>query len=254
MGSKSRHRHLGTGCIVVAALAMCRCTGYVHVDPAARSALQARHVGKVMELRHSHYYGDLYDDNERWLLSSLPFADTYHLVDLHGRPITPKRQRGLFPAGTPMQVVAIEFPTAWRVAARMVTTPRYNIWVILRTVAQAGAAAPLGPDLVLVLPDDIADVSGAETALNQMLAPAGDVSAWLEQVRPTVRVAVAHKDILAGMNVQELVASQGEPVHWLADQLPDGRACRVAWYPHHEVWVAGDAVQQIRASRSLEAP
>jgi hypothetical protein len=228
------------------------CASYTALDDTARKAIQQRHVGKIVELRHSQYFGDLYDDNERWLLSALPFADTYHLIDLHGLPITPKKQRGLLPAGTQLSIVAVHFPTATTVATRMLTTPRYSPWVVVRPVAVPTPLGTQARDLIIVLPDSLPDEATTEAALTSELAPQGEVTGWLASVRPTVQVAIAHKDIIAGMNLQELTASQGDASHWFVDRTADGRTARVAWYPHHEVWLIGDAVQEIRASRPLD--
>lgn len=204
-----------------------------------------------MELRHTVFYGDLYDDNERWLLSAYPFTDTYHLVDLRGRPIFPKKQRGMLPAGTQVQIRTVEFPTAWQMTKRMVTTPRYNPWLICK-VAQKVANFPENtPPLVLILPDELPNEQDVELAIGNVLAPVGEVSQWLTTLRPTVQVAIAHKTVLPGMTRHELVASQGEPIHWFVDHTDDGRAARVAWYPHQEIWMIENSVLEIRASRTL---
>lgn len=236
---------------LIAALSQA-CASYTALDDLARKAVQQRHVGKTVELRHSQYFGDLYDDNERWLLSPLPFVDTYHLIDLHGVPITPKKQRGLLPAGTQVSIIAVQFPTATAVASRMVTTPRYSPWVVVRPIATPTPLGTQARDLIVVLPDNLPDETTTEAALLSELAPAGEITSWLASVRPTVQVAIAHKDIIPGMNLQELTASQGDAPHWFVDRTSDGRSARVAWYPHHEVWLIGDAVQEIRASRPLD--
>jgi hypothetical protein len=65
-------------------------------------------------------------------------------------------------------------------------------------------------------------------------------------------VAIEHKNVLPGMNLQEMLASQGEPLHWLVDQLADGTACRVAWYPQSEVWLCHGTVHAAHSARPAE--
>src|SRR4051812_45589609 len=111
---------------------MAACASQTKLPEPARAAIADRHVHRIVELKRSYYYGDLYDENEKWLLSPYPFSDTYHIVDLDGAPIHPKVQRGIAPAGTKFLVEQVEFPDRWALAKRMLTTPRYNPWVYLR--------------------------------------------------------------------------------------------------------------------------
>ncbi|MEE8410091.1 MAG: hypothetical protein V3T05_10820, partial [Myxococcota bacterium] len=93
-------------------MALSACASQTRLAEPVRSAVAARHVGRTVELRQSCYYGELYDENEKWLLSPHAFADTSHIVDLDGVPIHPTGQRGVVAAGTRFIIRRGEFTDA----------------------------------------------------------------------------------------------------------------------------------------------
>jgi hypothetical protein len=228
---------LASGCATVA------------IPAAARDAVNARHGGHVVELRQSVFYGDLYDENELWLLSPYPFADTFHLVDRDGAPIHPQGQRGIFAAGTAFVLERIEFTSP----LRMITSPRYNPWVYLTPAP--GTLAPSGRRyFILLLPMDLTDEAGVEKALAAVVAPQGEVTRWLAARRPMVRAAIENKDVTPGMSLEELSAAVGPPVRFFADSAPGGGRATVAWYPSREVWLVDGGVTEVRPARVVTEP
>ncbi len=233
------------------ALSLCisACASSQRLSANSVQALQMRHQGRVVELRHSCYYGDLYDDNDRWLLSPYPFAGTSHIVDLHGQPLHPLRQRGLLPAGSRFVVERLEFPSCWNLLSRMLVTPRFSPWVYLRLLdAPPPAADRPPPPFIWVLPDDLMDEMAAQEALEAALAPAGSMAPWLAQLRPTAQVAVRHKEMLLGMRQAELEAAMGPPQRHFADSLA-GKRVQVAWYTTAEAWLLDGAIVAIKPAR-----
>ena len=226
------------------------CASESKLSEPIRAAVLQRHTGRIVELRQSSYYGDLYDENEKWLLSAHPFADTYHIVDLNGVPIHPKVQRGIVPAGTRFVVETIEFPDRWNMAKRMLTTPRYNPWVYLRVVPHQARIPDNSKLFVIVLPSDLASEEAVEAALTKDLAPEGKVSTWLAARRPTVQAAIKDKQAIAGMTLEELSVSLGAARRWFVENGAAGQQ-RVAWYPEQEVWLSGDTVSDVKPSRML---
>jgi hypothetical protein len=235
------------------AVALAACASQTNLPGPVRAAISERHSGRTVELRVSMYFGDLYDDNEKWLLSPYPFAETYFIVDTHGAPIHPGGQRGLFPAGARFVVQRVEFPDVPAMATRMLTTPRYNPWVYLTPAP--GTVAPEGRRaFILVLPPDLDTEAAAEAAVAAALAPEGEMKKWLESRRPTVRVAIEHKEVVPGMTLEELNASLGTPLRWFADTTSSGARARVAWYPSREVWlVDGAVVTEVKPGRKLDS-
>lgn len=243
--------------IVLALATMWRCASQTRIPPEVRAQITSRHEGKVVELRHSAYFGNLYDENEMWLLSPYRFEDTSHIVNLDGAPIHPTGQRGIVPAGTRFVVQKVEFPDVSAMAKRLLTTPRYNPWVYLVPAPAAeGQAAPAldgRKAFIALLPMDLETEAQVEKAMSDAFAPEGAVSSWLASRRPTVRVAIEHKDVVEGMSREELFAAWGVPPRWFIEQTPDGEA-RVAWYTSQEVWLVGDAVKEIKSARAVDAP
>ncbi|MEO0811781.1 MAG: hypothetical protein AAFY60_02880 [Myxococcota bacterium] len=92
-------KHVVLALAALAFVSLFHCAAQTRLAPEIRQSIQRRHVGKVVALKTSCFYGDLYDENERWLLSPYPFQDTYHIVDTDGLPIHPQGQRGIAPAG-----------------------------------------------------------------------------------------------------------------------------------------------------------
>ncbi len=236
----------------ILALALSACASQTRLAEPVRSAVAARHVGRTVELRQSCYYGELYDENEKWLLSPHAFADTSHIVDLDGVPIHPTGQRGVVPAGTRFIIRRVEFPDAEAMVMRMLTTPRYNPWIWLAPAGESIEALPKDRDhFILLLPMDLETEKAVEEAIARVLAPMGEVTAWLEERRPTVRAAIEHKDIVEGMSEEELRAAMGPPMKWFVDKRDDARA-NVAWYGAKEAWLVDGAVAEVRDGRKVE--
>jgi hypothetical protein len=229
------------------------CATQTHLSAAIRSGLSQQHVGSVVQLRASCFYGDLYDENDLWLLSPYTFASTSHIVDLKGLPLHPQKLRGLWPAGSRFVVERLEFPTRWAMARRMLVTPRFNPWVYLRRLPEPGEpVAKEGgePLYVWVLPEALESSGAVESALAAALAPDGTVTQWLQTLQPTHKIAVQHKEILVGMPRAALLAAMGEPQRFFADQQA-GRRVTVAWYADREAWLLDEVVVEVRPSRAL---
>lgn len=229
---------------LIAFASLFRCASQTRLAPEIRQTIQRRHVGKTVALKASCYFGDLYDENERWLLSPHPFADTYHIVDTDGVPIHPSGERGIVPAGSTFRITRIEFPDMQAMATRMLTTPRYNPWVYLEPIE--GARLQGRTSFIMVLPMDLETEDGVERALEQRFGRPGDIQAWLETRRPTVKAAIRHKDPVDGMSEAELRAAWGTPMLWFIEQ-----DAKVAWYRSKEVWLVDGAVTEVRPGRDV---
>ena len=245
----------GASIVALSFVALWRCASQTRIAPEVRAQIEKRHAGNVVELRQSNYYGELYDENELWLLSPHPFADTSHIVDMNGAPIHPRGQKGIVPAGSRFVIERIEFPDRGALTHRMLTTPRYNPWVYLKP-APDETHAPLENrrGFVALLPLELETEQQVEDALAAMFAPEGDVQRWLGTRRPTVRAAIEHKNVVEGMSREELTAAWGAPAMWFIEQSDKGEA-RVAWYTSKEVWLVNDTVSEVKQGRAVqEAP
>lgn len=236
--------------VMTLALEMAGCSHAQSFDSAERRVLEEQYVGKVFEVRHTSVIGDLYDDNERELISPYPFDEVFHQVDLRGMPMHPSHPRALVPAGTAVRIAAISYPgpTAW--LRRMLATPRDGIWLQLEVVPEHPDRVPFTrPPLILPIVGRSASIPAFDTSVSRYLAPQGEVSRWLLARKPAIKVAIAHKEALEGMSREELETALGPPWRWFVDHLPDGTELRVAWYPKHELWLQNELVVATRPSR-----
>lgn len=226
------------------------CASQTLIPRDQRVAISARHTGRTVELRQSCYYGNLYDENEKLLLTPYPFGDTFHLVDPKGKPIHPTGERGIVKAGTKFIIKDVEFPDPAALATRMLTTPRYNPWIYLSPADHATLQGE-NKDFVLLLPMDLNEEKLIESAINELLAPAGEVTTWLSQRAPTIAVGIEHKEIVVGMNIQELVAAKGQPLRRFKDTHSTG-AADVAWYNKQEAWLVDNIVVDQKPGREVK--
>ena len=233
-------------------LAWAGCTSFTKIPGPVRAAIEEFHTGRVMELRQSSFYGDLYDDTNKWLLSAYPFESIHHIVDFDGRPIHPSGQRGIVPAGTRFMIDKIEFPDSYALATRMLTSPRYHTWVYLRPLERLPLESERREHFVVLLPMNLENRQDVEANLAKLLAPEGTTSRWLKERRPTMRVAIVHKDLKTGMTREELIAARGEPRLWIAQQGRQGLEM-VAWYPAQEAWIRDGRIVAVKPGRTLGA-
>lgn len=229
------------------------CASQTALPAEVRAGIQERFTGQTVELRQSCFFGDLYDDNTKWLLSPHAFDHTHHIVDWHGKPIHPHEQRGIVRAGTQFRIHQIEFPDPKGLAQRMLTTPRYNPWIYLTPVDDSVRLPRERHYWVLLLPRDLEDGASVEREIARLLAPKGEMRAWLGERRPKVRVAIEHKDLLAGMSIDEMIAAMGDPRLVLEDEK-DGQPVQVVWFGIKEAWLRGSDIVEVRPGREAAPP
>ena len=148
---------------------MAGCLAHTPIPVEVRHQISSDHEGRTVELRQSCYFGDLYDDNSKWLLSAYPFEQVHHIVDMDGKPIHPDNQRGIIPAGTKFIIEEIEFPDPMALATRMLVSPRYHTWVYLKAVdyQQAVPETRGGDQFVILLPMDLTGRQDVETHIKK---------------------------------------------------------------------------------------
>ncbi len=241
--------------IALIALTLTACAAQTRLSSHTRKEIMRDYGGRLVELRQSLYFGDLYDENEKWLLSPYPFEHTSHIVDFEGNPINPRRQKGIIPAGTAFVIEKIEFPDTITLAKRMLTSPRFNPWVYLRPTpnSELQDLHPENKPYILPLPVNMESGEEVQAALARLLAESGAMLEWLSQRRPTIRVAIRQKEILTGMSRDELIAAMGEPYRWFS-QMNNSQQTLVAWYPAKEAWREKGKVTRIDAPREIQQP
>lgn len=222
--------------------------GLEQAPPTEAELLTNSMVGKTFELRHSHFYGDLYDENEFMLLAPYPFREVFHLVDFDGNPIHPRNQRGVIPAGTKVKFREFREVDEWSSLNRMLTSPRYHTWLVVELIDTHDLLPSEQEPFVILLSAGLEDVTVRKAAIERWLSPVGETSGWLGSLSERAQKAIAMKAPFPGMHKEELLAAMGPPQMWIAEQGPKGQRM-VAWYPHTEAWVSDKLVVSLHQQR-----
>ena len=218
--------------------------------PTPAELVSMGYEGKIFELKHSHFYGELYDENEFMLLAPYPFRDVFHLVDLEGQPIHPQNQRGVIPAGTRVRFRELDTVDRWSSLNRMLTAPRYHSWLIVELVDRLDLLPSERQPFVLLVSAELDDPEVRKAAIDRWLAPVGETTSWLQTRSSRAQQAIALKAPYPGMQQDELIAAMGPPKAWIAEQGQKGQQM-VAWYPHAEAWMDGSLVVSLQQQRPL---
>ena len=225
-----------------------KAVGLESTPPTEAETMTEALKGQTFELRHSHFYGELYDENEFMLLAPYPFRDVFHLVDLEGQPIHPQNQRGVIPAGTRVRFRDLLTVNDWSAMNRMLTSPRYHTWLVVELVDTHDLLPSEQQPFVILLSAELDDAKVRKAAIERWLSPAGETTKWLSSLSPRARKAIQMKAPFPGMHQDELIAAMGPPQMWIAEQGQRGQRM-VAWYPHAEAWVSDTLVVSLHQQR-----
>jgi hypothetical protein len=187
----------------LALLAVAACAPRATIPDADRERAEADLVGKARFLRVACYVAPFFGDGGHALLSDAPLSEVHLLQTVDARTIDPPKAEKILPPGTPVRIKALEFPTAWIIARRIVTTPRYHPWVIV-TVPRDDRP------YVIVLPQTVASAEDVRAELERVLAP-DDPTSFFEQLPPEQRAAILRKEPLEGMGARALEMAWGQP-------------------------------------------
>lgn len=209
---------------------------------------QHAHSKRTYALTRSLYVSQLYDDNERWLLSERPSREVSHRVSFLGHSIHPPAEVGIVPAGTPVVLERIEFPTRTVVTHRMLNSPLHHIWLRLRPAPGASWPASEARPCVVVLGLDVESPEALAHAIEARFGDHASVTTWLDSLTPSVRAGVQSKRVVRGMDERALVAALGEPRERTHLGRIDGHETIVARYKSQEAWLVDGVVNEIKAT------
>lgn len=228
------------------------CPHYTPLSEGTRRLVAETHQGEFRFLGQSMFNGPLYDDDRYVLLSPRRFEELTHLRTIEGTPIPAPEPQGIVPAGTPVRVDKIEFPTGDVVLGRPLYTPRYSTWVWLAVARDDGSFPEVAQHIVL-LPEGIADRTTFARWFDGLLPPE-DPGPWLEGLDPHVRAGIREKRALVGMDYPMLVAALGYPDRLTPDQLPTtATTLEVALYGDRTVVLENGRVTRISPGQAASA-
>jgi len=190
------------------------CVPAVTVPDDERLRVTRELEGRTRWLRVAVFLGPFFGDASRALASDQPFAELELLETPAGRTISPPRAERVLAPGTRVVIRSVEFPTPWRIASRVLLTPRYHAWARLEV---PGEPRPV----ILVLPQKVASFEEVRVELERYLAtfdPGPDLLALTEGQRR----AVERKELTEGMGPQAVAMAWGYPEKRVLDR-PAGK-------------------------------
>jgi hypothetical protein len=160
------------------------CASRIALGPEERSGIEET-VSKEPErfLRVSVFVTPFFGDATKKLLTPVPPELVRMMEQPDGTPINPGPVEKILPVGTRVRIEKVEFPTAFVMTGRVLMTPRWDTWVIVRAEGE-----PL--PLVVVLPAQLATRDAFVGELERHLThqdPTPRMEGWGEKVREAVR-------------------------------------------------------------------
>lgn len=170
-----------------------------------------QYVGNVYALGSSLYVTDFFGDQERLFVDARPFdiVDLYH----HGGGKVPigAPSGEIIPAGTPVKVVAVQYPVdpvkATFEEPRSELAPTAHTWLVLERADPGARRTPL----VMVLPRELSGIDGLNAEVVERLKSDQWVTQWLTERAPLMLSGIMRKEPAAGMTWAELQATLGLP-------------------------------------------
>jgi hypothetical protein len=185
----------GAGCASHSALAV-EDRGYLERAWAGRE--------KDQFLKLSFYVTPFFGDSTKRLLTALPPDEVRLLQSPGGQTISPGKVERILPAGTPVQIEKVEFPTSYVIPGRILYTPRTLPWIYLRVPGESG------PPLILVLRPQLRSRAEAQSELDRYLTEV-DPAPLLSTYSSSVREGIRRKDALEDMPADALERAWGYP-------------------------------------------
>lgn len=194
---------LRASALAFALLAFVACAPRAVIPDAERQRVSAEITGQPRWLRVAAYAAPLWGDRTKVLLSDVPLEELDLVETTGGAPVPPPAAEKVLSPGTAVRIRAVEFPTGWIIANRVVMTPRYHPWVI---VDVPGDSRPN----VVVLSQTAVTFDEVRAELDRILSTdnPGALYAALPQEH---RDAIGKKELVEGMSPRALEMAWGFP-------------------------------------------
>jgi hypothetical protein len=216
--------------LILAALLLSGCvTAQVAVPPTQVADLERQLNGDERFLRVSMYQTPFFGDATRRLVSPVAPELVRLLQSPDGKAINPGAAERVFPAGTPVRIRKVEFPSAWVMTERVLYTPRTLVWVYLDVTGTPKNAAPM----VLVLRPGLKTQDEFLAELERHLTRE-DPTKRLEAFSDLVREAVKTKAVVLDMPSEALEMAWG---------FPDSKRIDLVDNQRKETWRWGDGAR-----------
>jgi hypothetical protein len=179
------------------------CAPRAVIPDAERQRVSAEITGQPRWLRVAAYAAPLWGDRTKVLLSDVPLEELDLVETTGGAPVPPPPAEKVLSPGTAVRIRAVEFPTGWIIANRVVMTPRYHPWVI---VDVPGDSRPN----VVVLSQTAVTFDEVRAELERLLST-DDPGALYAALPQEHRDAIGKKELVEGMSPRALEMAWGFP-------------------------------------------
>jgi hypothetical protein len=189
--------------LALAVLPLAACFPRAAIPDAERERVTGALAGRQRYLRVAAYAGPLWGDTTKVLLTDQPGAELDLVETAGGTPIPPPAPERVLAPGTPVRIRAVEFPTGWIIAQRVVMTPRYHPWVYLELPSEPRPG-------VVVLSQTAASAQEVQGELDRILT-SDDPGPAFAALPPEQRDAILRKEAQEGMGARALEMAWGLP-------------------------------------------
>ncbi|MET0401077.1 MAG: hypothetical protein ABW123_01685 [Cystobacter sp.] len=227
------------------------CVSQTKLSAEDRTALQhdlTTGPAAVRYLKASSYLTPFFGDASKRLLTPYPPEEVRLLNDTKGNPINPGAVQSLAPAGTPVRVLKVEFPTSWAMTERVLYSPRTQPWVYLQV-----DGVPQNTPVILVLPPMLDKKEDLLAELDRHLLPQ-DPAPRLGKFQARVQEAIKQKRVLENMPEAAVAMSWGAPES--IRRSLDGQRVNQEWiYPsgRRRVFLTDGVVTRIEEGKAEAA-
>ena len=219
--------------------------GGLSLQEPEKERLHRELTGKEYVLASSVYSNMFFGNEKRLLVDARPF-DIIDLYNLNGDSIPLRPASGeILAAGTPVEIIDIIYPVGGIQGALgedgdpTSLTPTAHTWLILRQTSQ-----PTAPELVVVLPKDIASLQAFRNAVQEHVKSPMWVLSWLNNREASALSGIFSKTVVDGMSQAEMLATLGTPKNF-ADSLDTDAIQWVADYGDIQVTIEGKFVNKV---------
>lgn len=166
---------------------------------------ELRWKNQTRELATSLWVSPFFRDDSRLLLSRDPPDETELLVTPDGQPISPGEALEVLPAGTPVRVTRVSFPTLGQKLLRPLMTPREQPWIELAVLGRSAVIS-----YVIVLPPGLSTEEELTHKLERWLAQPG-VATEVDGLGETDKQLIQSKRLVPGVSRRALELAFGPP-------------------------------------------
>ncbi|HEX9306873.1 MAG TPA: hypothetical protein VF894_05245 [Anaeromyxobacter sp.] len=187
--------------LALALLAACTPRGVI--PDAERERVVSQLAGQPRWLRVAAYAAPLWGDRSKVLLTDTPLEELDLIETAGGAPVPPPAPEKILPPGTAVRIRAVEFPTGWIIAQRVVMTPRYHPWVLVDVPGESRTN-------VVVLSQTAVTFDEVRAEVDRLLST-DDPSALYAALPQEQRDAIRKKELLEGMAPRAVEMAWGLP-------------------------------------------